>query len=85
MWWLNLSRHSLSLSLTSVHTLVSYWCSHPHSLTPSLPLSGTGSVLKIQELLHICSESFKSEDLEEAGEGGKADGKGKEKEKSEGL
>lgn len=56
---------------------------------------GTGSVLKIQELLHICSESYKSEDEGEEGgregEGGgrkageldsKAAGKGKDKSES---
>lgn len=38
--------------------------------TPGLA-SGTGSVLKIQELLHICSESHKPEEEgEEGGEGG---------------
>ena len=41
-------------------------------------LAGTGSVLKIQELLHICSESFKPEDVEEGGkEGGEGEGAGK--------
>ena len=41
-------------------------------------LAGTGSVLKIQELLHICSESFKPEDMEEGGkEGGEGEGAGK--------
>ena len=41
-------------------------------------LAGTGSVLKIQELLHICSESFKPEDMEEGGkEGGEGEGGGK--------
>lgn len=44
-------------------------------LPPSAPgvASGTGSVLKIQELLHICSESHKPE--EESEEGGEAGGK----------
>ena len=59
-------------------------------------LAGTGSVLKIQELLHICSESFKPEDVEEGGEGegagkpadteGKAGGKAKDaKDKNDGM
>ena len=38
---------------------------------------GTGSVLKIQEMLHICSESFKPEDVGEGG-GGKEGGEGGE-------
>ena len=40
-------------------------------------ISGTGSVLKIQEQLHICSESYKPEDMEEAGKEGETEGTGK--------
>ena len=38
---------------------ISFTCSH-------LPSSGTGNVLKIQSLLHTCSEFYKSKDKEDS-------------------
>ena len=46
-------------------------------------LSGTGNVLKIQEMLHICSEHFETKEDEEKEKDSKDKDKEKEKDKKE--